>query len=68
MVGISPDQSVSIEVDALPDRAFKGHVVRVGRQHEIYRGDVTYPVLIALDEPIPELRWGMSAFVEIEVP
>jgi multidrug resistance efflux pump len=68
VVGVAPGQPVTVEVDALPDRPLRGHVVQVGCQHEIYRGDVTYPVLIALGEQPPELRWGMSALVKIEVP
>jgi hypothetical protein len=28
---------------------------------------VTYPVIIELDEDVPEIRWGMTALVEIEV-
>jgi multidrug resistance efflux pump len=66
VVGIAPDQPVAIKVDALPDRVLRGRVVRIGPQHEIYRGDVTYPVWIALEEEAPQLRWGMSAVVEID--
>ena len=41
-------------------------VTRVGLQSVDYRGDVTYPVIIVLDESVPELRWGMTAVAEIE--
>jgi len=27
---------------------------------------VTYPVYVELDDDTPELRWGMTAMVEIE--
>jgi len=53
-------------VDALPDLKLPGRVVRIGLQAVDYRGDVTYPVYVALDQPAPELRWGMTALVEIE--
>jgi len=59
-------QSVVVTVDALPDVEFRGHVVRIGLQSVDYRGDVTYPVYIELDDAAPELRWGMTAMVEIE--
>ncbi len=59
-------QSVVVTVDALPDAEFQGHVARVGLQSVDYRGDVTYPVYVELDDAAPELRWGMTAMVEIE--
>jgi hypothetical protein len=42
-------------------------VTRIDEQSEDYRGDVVYPVIVALDETAPELRWGMTVMVEIEV-
>ncbi len=60
-------QSALVTLDALPDQGLEGRVQRIDRQPEDYRGDVVYPVLIELDEPIPQLRWGMTALVEIEV-
>jgi HlyD family secretion protein len=60
-------QPAVVTVDALPDRQFKGHVLRIDLQAVDYRGDVTYPVTVELDETVPELRWGMTALVEIEV-
>jgi HlyD family secretion protein len=59
-------QGVMVTVDALPEVEMRGHVVRIGLQSEDYRGDVTYPVYVELDEDVPELRWGMTAMVEIE--
>jgi hypothetical protein len=55
-----------VTLDALPDVQLKGHVVRIGLQSVDYRGDVTYPVTVELDDAAPELRWGMTAAVEIE--
>ena len=60
-------QPAVVTVDALPDVRLRGHVVRIGLQSVDYRGDVTYPVYIELDEDAPELRWGMTAMVEVEV-
>ena len=53
-------------VDALPGTVLRGRVRRIGDRSADYRGDVTYPVTIALDETGPELRWGMTALVEID--
>jgi hypothetical protein len=51
--------------DALA-RLAEGQAERIDLQAEDYRGDVTYPVYVALDESVSELRWGMTALVEIE--
>ena len=46
-----------------------GRVRQIGLEAVEYRGDVTYPVIIELDEgSYPGLRWGMTAMVEIETP
>jgi hypothetical protein len=39
--------------------------VRVEQEGVVVQGDVTYPVIVALDEPVPDLLWGMTALVEI---
>jgi len=54
-------------IDALPDVELAGHIEQIGLQAEDYRGDVTYPVVVVLDEDVQELRWGMTALVEVEV-
>ena len=60
-------QSVIVKVDALPDISLPGHVARIDLQSVDHHGDVTYPVTIELEQAAPELRWGMTAMVEIEV-
>jgi RND family efflux transporter MFP subunit len=52
--------------DALPDVTVTGQVVRIALRPEQGAG-VYYTVTIQLDEIPENLRWGMSAFVEIEV-
>ncbi len=68
IVRIGEGQAVIVMPEALPDAKLPGKVVRIELQAEDYRGDVVYPVIIALDEVPPELRWGMTALVEIELP
>jgi HlyD family secretion protein len=63
---VAEGQSVAVTVDALSNVEFRGHVIHIGLQAVDYRGDVTYPVYVALNEAAPELRWGMTAMVEIE--
>jgi RND family efflux transporter MFP subunit len=52
--------------DALPDVSVKGRVAQIALRPEAGAG-VYYTVTIQLDEIPVGLRWGMSAFVEIEV-
>jgi multidrug resistance efflux pump len=59
-------QPTVVTADALPDAKFHGRVARVGLRSVDYRGDVTYPVVVELEETAPQLRWGMTALVEIE--
>ena len=63
---VAAGQPAVVKVDALPELELRGHVVRVDEQSVDYRGDVTYPVVVELDEDVPELRWGMTTLVEIE--
>lgn len=67
VVKVTVSQPVSVTLDALPDEPLAGRVVRIGDQDEDYRGDVTYPVIVELLQDVQELRWGMTALVEIGV-
>ena len=58
--GVHVGQTVTIVPDALPDLTLTGTVESVGDLFEEKRGDVTYTVLINLDEGDPALRWGMT--------
>jgi HlyD family secretion protein len=63
---VTGGRTAVVTVDALPDAEFEGRVASIDLQPEDYRGDVTYPVYVELDDAAPELRWGMTAMVEIE--
>jgi len=63
---VARDQPVTVTVDALPELELRGRVLRIDEQSVDYRGDVTYPVVVALDQAAPGLRWGMTVLVEIE--
>jgi multidrug efflux pump subunit AcrA (membrane-fusion protein) len=67
VVNVAVGQPVRVTLDALPDEPLGGRVTRIGDQDEDYRGDVTYPVIVELLENSQELRWGMTALVEIGV-
>jgi len=64
---VAVGQRASVTFDALPERVFTGHVARISPMAEPGVGGVNYTVVIELDEIDPAIRWGMTAFVDIEV-
>jgi multidrug resistance efflux pump len=69
VVAVDVGDRVTIEVDALPDRAFAGTVERIGFDPRQVRGDVTYVAEVRIDpgeaaaSDLAELRPGMTAVV-----
>ena len=64
---ISLDQEAQITFEALPGETFSGRITRIPPMAEPGGGGVNYTVVIELDGVDPRLRWGMTAFVDIEV-
>ncbi len=60
-------QQVDVSFDALPEMMFVGQVTRISPMAAPGSGGVNYTVVIALDEIDPAVRWGMTAFVDVEV-
>ena len=60
-------QEASLTFDALPERVFTGHVTRIDPMAQPGTGGVNYRAIIEMDEVDPAIRWGMTAFVDIEV-
>ncbi len=60
-------QDAIITVDAFSGKRFKGSVTQVDAVGTNIAGVVTYNVNIAISNPIPELKPGMTANVDIEV-
>jgi multidrug resistance efflux pump len=61
-------QEAIVTVDALPGKRLNATVARVSPSAADRRGDKVYPVLLDIDPAQGnDLRWGMSAFVEIKV-
>jgi RND family efflux transporter MFP subunit len=63
---VKEGQSVDVFIEALND-SFAGNVVDVDRISSEIGGDVVYKVTVELDEQPADVRWGMSADVEISV-
>jgi HlyD family secretion protein len=65
---IALDQSVAINLDAIPDEEFKGHVSDISPApiQGASSGIVAYDVVVALDSDDPRLLPGMTADATIE--
>ncbi len=59
-------QQVDVTFDALPNRVFQGTIARISPLATTDKGSVNYTVIVELDALDPALRWGMTAFVNIE--
>lgn len=60
-------QGVAFSVDAYPERRFRGRVAQVRLSATNTNNVITYPVLVAVDNPDQKLLPGMTANAEIEV-
>ena len=64
---VATGQRAAITFDAVPERVFDGRVTRISPMAEPGAGGVNYTVVVVLEEMDPAIRWGMTAFVDIEV-
>jgi len=58
--------TATVTFDALPDLVLEGKVVSIAPKAAPGSG-VNFPVIVELSEIPPDLRWGMTAFVDIEL-
>lgn len=63
---IQVGDAVKVTFDALPNTSVMGTVTQISLKNAVGSG-VYFDVLVDLDEVPDGLRWGMSAFVEIDV-
>ncbi|MBN1877132.1 MAG: efflux RND transporter periplasmic adaptor subunit [Anaerolineae bacterium] len=64
---LSLEQDVIVTFDALPDQTFAGHIHHIASMADSGGGGVNYKVIVDVDNLDPVLRWGMTAFVDVEV-
>jgi len=70
IVRVAPGQAVTVTVDALPERTYRGRVLEVGSSGATRpgQGDVTFfEVDVLLEDADERLRPGMSVRADIEV-
>ena len=59
--------AVSVTFDALPGQTIKGTVTRIAPMSTPGQSAVNYTVIVELDQIDPALRWGMTAFVDVQI-
>jgi HlyD family secretion protein len=64
---VQEGQPVNVTFDALPGKTITGKVMRIAPMSTPGQSAVNYIVTVALDEIDPALRWGMTAFVDVQV-
>jgi multidrug efflux pump subunit AcrA (membrane-fusion protein) len=64
---VAVGQEAAVTFDALPEQVFTGRVTRISPMAEPGAGGVNYTVIVELEDLDPAIRWGMTAFVDIEV-
>ena len=64
---VKEGQPVKVTFDALPGKTINGKVVRIAPMSTPGQSAVNYIVTVQLDEIDPALRWGMTAFVDVQV-
>ncbi len=68
VVRLAENMSVELTFDALPDDIFNGTIMRIAPVSSAEKGSTNYTVQIDVDDLDERLRWGMTAFVNIQAP
>ncbi len=63
---VAVGQKVEIAFEGLPEQTFTGRVVGISPMSDSKAGGVNYTAIVEVDRIAPDVRWGMTAFVDIE--
>lgn len=66
VVNVEVGMPVEVTFDALPDAVFEGTVTRIAPVSNTEQGSTNYTVDIEVKDLAESLRWGMTAFVNID--
>jgi multidrug resistance efflux pump len=68
VVELASGLTARVRVDAFPEESLSGTITGISPASGLTRGDVTYVVTIRLEDAAElPLRWGMTAFIDIEL-
>jgi HlyD family secretion protein len=65
VVRVQVGMPVEVTFDALPNQVFQGTVTRLAPVSTAEQGSTNYTVDVDVTDLAPELRWGMTAFVNM---
>ncbi len=63
---VAVDMPVSVTIDAFAGQVWNGRIASIANTATVSRGDVNYAVTVDLDDVDVQLRWGMTAYVELK--
>lgn len=66
VVRLQPGMTVEVTFDALPGQIFTGTIEKIAPVSNTEQGSTNYTVQVDVADLDPSLRWGMTAFVNIE--
>ena len=66
VVNVRLGMPVEVTFDALPDTIFDGTVAKIAPVSNTEQGSTNYTVEIDVEDLDESLRWGMTAFVNID--
>jgi multidrug efflux pump subunit AcrA (membrane-fusion protein) len=65
---LQPGMALQATFDALPERLFQGRITGVAPVSNTEQGSINYTIRIPVDDLDENLRWGMTAFINIQAP
>ncbi len=67
VVNVDIGMPVEVTFDALPDIIFDGTITQIAPVSNTDKGSTNYTIRIQVDDLDERLRWGMTAFVNIQI-
>ncbi|MBN1314200.1 MAG: efflux RND transporter periplasmic adaptor subunit [Anaerolineales bacterium] len=64
---VENDSPVTVSFDALPEVYTQGKIIRMAPMAMVDQGGTNFTIIIEMEDPPQDLRWGMTAFVDIEL-
>lgn len=64
---ITIDSPVTLSFDAFPGMTHEGSIVRLAPMASAGQGGTNFTAIIEIGDPPADLRWGMTAFIDVEV-
>lgn len=63
---VEEGMTVEVTFDALPGRSFQGVITHIATMSTVEKGSTNYTIKVDVTDLDPNLRWGMTAFVNIQ--